>query len=58
MSTTIETITDEQIEALKSEARDAGDFEQVTLCDKALAGNAAARAECVRVIRAAEAMAD
>lgn len=56
--TTIETVTDEQIKALRSEARAAGDMRQAHICNMALDGDDAARAECVRVIRAAEAMAD
>lgn len=54
--TTIESITDEQIEALCSEAASAGDLEQVAICERALDGDEAARHECVRVIRDAEAM--
>lgn len=34
--TTIETITDEQIEALRIEAGEAGDTKQVAICDRAL----------------------
>lgn len=36
-TTTIETITTEQIETLRTEAGTAGDMEQVALCDAALA---------------------
>jgi hypothetical protein len=46
-------VTTEQIEALRSEAGAAGDREQVTVCDRALAGDEAAIRECARVIRAA-----
>lgn len=53
--TTIETITDEQIETLATEAGAAGDSEQVAICERALAGDDSARVECVRVIRDAEA---
>lgn len=47
-------ITDDQISALRDEAKAAGDREQVKICDRALAGNKAARRECERVIREAE----
>ena len=47
------TIDDSDIEALRQEAGQAGDAEQVTLCDMALAGDDEARAECARVIRQA-----
>jgi len=50
------TITDEQIEALRTEAGAAGDLDQVAICDRALLeGDAEARAECARVIADAEA---
>jgi len=54
-------ITNEQIKALHKEALDAGDLAQSVLCRIALDrldGHEAARAECVRVIRAAAAMRD
>lgn len=44
------TITYEQIQALRDEAAQAGDFEQVTICDLALEGDEVAIAECGRVI--------
>ena len=50
MTTTAESITDSQITALRSEARMAGDSAQVAICDRALAGDDAARSECARVI--------
>ncbi len=74
MKTTIETITDEQIETLLREAREAGDMTGIAICRRALdilGGTRlsdweldvlstmsvdAARAECARVIAAAEAM--
>lgn len=56
-TTTIETITDDQITALRDEAGVAGDLEQVALCEQALAGDDEARLECVQVIRDAEGMA-
>lgn len=43
---------------LRAEAGEAGDLEQVALCDRALAGDAAARRECVEVIENAAAQAD
>ena len=43
-------ITDEQIRALSDEAGQAGDLEQVAICERALNGDGAARAECGRVI--------
>lgn len=54
--TTAETITNAQITALRNEAAEAGDLEQVTICNRALSGNDEARAECARVIADAEAM--
>jgi hypothetical protein len=44
-------ISGADIAALRQEAGQAGDFEQVALCDLALSGDADARAECERVIR-------
>ena len=46
-------VTDDSIRALHAEAGTAGDSGQVALCDRALDGDASARAECVRVIREA-----
>ena len=43
-------ITDEQLEALKIEAGAHGDSDQVSLCIRALAGDAAARAACAQAI--------
>ena len=37
------SVTDEQIQALRDEAREAGDTAQVAQCDRALAGESAAR---------------
>lgn len=48
-------VTDEQIEALRSEAGVAGDLAQVAVCDRALDGDEAARRECQRVIDEARA---
>lgn len=53
--TTIDTITDEQIDLLRAEAAAHGDLAQVRLCDRALDGDHTARLECARVIRDAEA---
>lgn len=58
MQTKTIEITDEQIEALRTEAGEHGDLAQVELCDAALGGDEAARARCERAIRAAQAMAD
>lgn len=51
-------ITDETIEALRAEAAEAGDMEQVALCDAALDGDEAALDACRRVIADAHAQAD
>ena len=53
-----ETVTDAQIRALRTEARAAGDMEQVQICTDALAGVYSARALCAEAITAARAMAD
>jgi hypothetical protein len=45
--------TDAQIRSLRLEARAAGDEAQVALCERALAGDAAARAECATTIAGA-----
>lgn len=54
MLTTIDTITDAQIEALMHEAGCHGDTEMVDICQRALDGNLEALAECVCVIRSAQ----
>lgn len=51
-------VTDEEIAVLAREAANAGDDQMVKIAGKALAGNAAARKECARVIMAARAMMD
>jgi hypothetical protein len=56
--TTIATITDAQIIALRRAAGEAFDPETVAACDRALAGDLEARAECASIIASAEAMAD
>lgn len=56
--TTLDTMTETQIEALSTEAGQHGDLAQVAICARALAGEATARAECLRVIRDAEAQQD
>ena len=43
-----------RIEALSTEAGQAGDLEMVAICERALAGDTAAIAECVRVLAEAE----
>lgn len=53
-TTTIETITNEQIEALRAEGGTAGDMDMVEICDKALEGDEDAIIECVEVINYAE----
>ena len=47
------TITTAQIEALQTEAAEAGDMKQVAICERALNGSVRARAICARVVRAA-----
>lgn len=49
-------LSDEQIEALRDEASVAGDEKQIAICDRALGGHEAARAECARVLRDAATM--
>lgn len=44
-------VTDRDIQALRCEARLAGDAAQAILCRDALAGDVEAREECIRVIR-------
>lgn len=60
--TTIETITNQQIQELSIAAGSAGDTETVELCEIALYGDRAerqaARAKCAKVISDAEAMDD
>ena len=46
----------ETLEALRREAGEHGDPEQVDLCDRALDGDRDALLECARVIRRAEEM--
>ena len=48
-------VTDEQILALSREAAEAGDEDQVKICERALRGNVSARAKCACVIADAEA---
>jgi len=48
-------INDKQIRQLRDEAGIAGDWEQIKVCNRALEGDEAARAECARVIAAAAA---
>lgn len=51
-------VTNAMIDNLRTEARTAGDTEQVTLCERALEGDDEARKECACAIYAARAMAD
>lgn len=51
-------VTDAEIAALAREAANAGDTQMVKIAGRALAGSAAARKECGRVIMAARAMQD
>ena len=51
-------ITDEQIEALRNEAGEAGDLAMIEICDHALAGDDDARATCAEVIADAQAKED
>jgi hypothetical protein len=52
---TTDPVADSDIRDLQTEAGEAGDRAQVALCRKALAGDAAARAECEAVILEARA---
>jgi len=52
------TITDEQLQALRSEAAAHGDEEQVAVCARAMAGDVEALDECARVIAEAAAQDD
>jgi len=58
MKTTTDTITTEQITALLYEAGEAGDAEQVAICNRALGGDTDAITECARVIDDAAAQDD
>lgn len=44
------TITDTQIEQLSREAAEAGDLDQVALCERALAGSRSASRACAKAI--------
>lgn len=46
-----ETITHADIRYLSDRAGEAGDLEQVAICERALDGSATDRAECARVLR-------
>lgn len=52
---TNKTVTSRQIRTLSNEAAEHGDLDQVAICDRALAGDAEAIAECAKVISAAQA---
>ena len=47
--------THNRIRALRTEAGQSGDLDQVALCDRALAGDDVALAECLRVLTNGEA---
>jgi len=47
---TTAAISREQVRALRTEAAEAGDLEQVAVCDRALEGDSDAILECSRVI--------
>lgn len=55
---TTETLTDDMIRALRNEAGEQGDTDQVEICDLALDGDGAARGTCATVITDARAMDD
>jgi hypothetical protein len=48
-------ITLQQVERLRVQAAEAGDTEQVAICNRAIDGDESAVRECARVIRDAEA---
>jgi len=50
--------SDAEIQGLRGAAGQAGDLEQVAICDRALGGDEAARTECAQVIADARAMED
>jgi hypothetical protein len=52
---THETITREQIFALRGDAAEAGDYAMIHICDDALDGSPSARATCADAIRDARA---
>ena len=52
------SITDETIHRMRHDAANAGDIRMVATCDRALAGNAKARAIVEEAVRDAEAMDD
>lgn len=49
------TLSCDQLDALHSEAAEAGDLEQAALCERALGGDVEALRACVKAVRAAEA---
>ncbi|MFW5933708.1 MAG: hypothetical protein ACOCT8_03145 [Actinomycetota bacterium] len=57
MTTTPDTITTDQISALRNEAAEAGDQEMYDICGLALDGDTGSVAECARVIAESEKMA-
>ena len=53
--TTAETMSDEQIAALRAEAYEAGDVAMASACDRALVGDGPALLACLSAIQNAEA---
>ena len=53
--TTAETMSDEQIAALRGEAYEAGDVAMASACDRALVGDGPALLACLSAIQNAEA---
>ena len=56
MSAPTETLTSDMITTLRNEAANAGDTEQVDLCERAQQGDAEARERCAAAITDARAM--
>ena len=54
----LDTPSDERLRGLRAGAGEAGDLEQVELCDRALEGEAAAIARCAMALRDADAQRD
>ncbi|HEU4727710.1 MAG TPA: hypothetical protein VFT22_07470 [Kofleriaceae bacterium] len=53
---TADTVTDQQLRKLRDNAGEAGDLEQVALCNAALDGDAKSRQACADAINNARAM--
>lgn len=52
-----DSVTTDNIRSLRTEAASAGDLDQVAICDRALAGDRAAREDCIDAIEDAWAQA-